>query len=191
MLQVVENPNKDRMVVEPTKGRVDRVWVIALTVFWVLFTSFAVWATYAATITHSVTGWIWAAMAAIPVLVATFALIQARAKEIIEIDDERISIHIEGGIIRDSWSAGAHELVRVELGCFHHNPAGDYEGETIPSLNLVRNRGFLSRRRMVAVGLHPDEKAKVFDTLSRLLRQRGYRASISSTYPPHEERPAT
>ena len=159
----------ERIVIDPSTSRADRGILIFLVVFWIVWTGATLFDLWIAVSGGPWLTWVWFAFAMVGVVMIPYVLLQRRGREVIVVTDAEVRVHVEGGVRSDPWSASRRALRRLSLE--RYDDHGD--AETVWSLNLVRDRGFL-KRRLLGLTVHPDEKARAFAEIDAALRRHGF-----------------
>ncbi|MEO1128451.1 MAG: hypothetical protein AAFX05_01950 [Planctomycetota bacterium] len=166
-IRLQESDDLDRLVIERSGARKDRVYIAALVIFWLIWTPITIAATLL--LPHSLGRTIWLVFGYVGVIVVPLSLLQLRGREVIEVTDDQIRVRTT------PWPGLRWNCTRERLKLVSFEYYGTVEPETIPTVNLVRNGvNPFTERCMLASGLHPDHRREVFDTIDALLGARGY-----------------
>lgn len=186
-MTLVRTDERDTISWSNRRAPQDGCLTFILVLFWLIWTPMTVFALrlFIGRFARGEGEWLmllWLVFGVAGVVLIPYALLQRLWTEIIQVSDDTIIVGSRG---RLAPKPAVRRKGEVELLTLERYPPNHSDGETVFTLNLLKESGSLGgRRKILAYWLPPAEKYRLFLLLRDLFERRGWKLEYRCTYPP-------
>jgi len=156
----------------------DKWYVGFLSLFWLVWTLGAAWATVSALTDFHFFWILWLPFAFLGVYLPPYIILSFRKPQKFEATSECLIVHRTGIPFKQVVKIPREQVIKLYFGRYD-----DGNGEAARTLNIFSENSFWTRRIMISTLSHSNEKRKIFQQLRTFLTENGFALEIVDHHP--------